>query len=242
MSPVPPARRPRPGPGTAARPAPRPRRQPTGTVVVGGEKLRVPGLVALLHRHPKLTRRGAVAAIAGGVALFVTASVAPLAGADVAHRLPQPTHIVDPAWLAQVPLGTPTPTPAPVEVRKVLPAKPVHVAHPAPVNHGVISALAANGIPIVALNAYRVAATRLGNANPGCGIDWALLAGIGREESDHGQFGGAVLHADGVSTPKIIGPALDGIHYDYIPAPPNGLALDGDARYAHALGPMQFIP
>ena len=244
MSSVPPARRPRPGPGIAARPAarpaPRPRPQARGTVVLGGEKLRVPGLAALLHRHPKLTRRGAVAAIAGGVALFVTASVAPLAGADVAHRVPQPAHIVDPAWLAQVPLSTPTPTP--VEVRKVLPAKPVHVAHPAPVNHGVISGLAANGIPVVALNAYRVGAARMDNAVPGCGIDWALLAGIGREESDHGQFGGAVLHADGVSTPKIIGPALDGIHYDYIPAPPNGLALDGDARYAHALGPMQFIP
>ncbi|HET8584062.1 MAG TPA: lytic transglycosylase domain-containing protein, partial [Jatrophihabitans sp.] len=219
---------------------PQPRPQPSGTVVVGGEKLRVPGLAALLRRHPKLTRHGAVAAIACGVALFVTASVAPLAGADVAHRLPQPTHIVDPAWLAQVPSTTPTPTP--VVAREVLPAKPVHVAHPAPVNHGVISALAANGIPVVALNAYRVAAARMDNADPGCGIDWALLAGIGREESDHGQFGGAVLHADGVSTPKIIGPALDGIHYDYIPAPPNGPALDGDAKYAHALGPMQFIP
>ena len=29
---------------------------------------------------------------------------------------------------------------------------------------------------------------------------------------------------------------------DYIAAPPNGYALDGDAKYTHALGPMQFIP
>jgi hypothetical protein len=106
----------------------------------------------------------------------------------------------------------------------------------------VISGLAANGIPQVALNAYRVAAARMANVDSYCGIDWALLAGIGREESDHGRFGGAVLHADGVSTPTIIGPALDGIHWDYIPAPANGMALDGDAKFAHALGPMQFIP
>lgn len=51
-----------------------------------------------------------------------------------------------------------------------------------------------------------------------------------------------MLHANGVSTPPIIGPALTGKVWDYIPAPANGLALDGDGVYAHALGPMQFIP
>jgi hypothetical protein len=120
--------------------------------------------------------------------------------------------------------------------------KPTHVTKTAPVTTKVISGLAANGIPQVALNAYRVAAARMANVDAGCGIDWALLAGIGREESDHGRFAGASLHADGISTPPIIGPALDGVHWDYVPAPANGAALDGDARYAHALGPMQFIP
>lgn len=126
--------------------------------------------------------------------------------------------------------------------RRTLGATPTHAAHPAPAGHAVISGLAANGIPAVALNAYRVAAARLAHTDPACGIDWALLAGIGREESDHGRFGGAVLNADGTSTPHIIGPALDGIHADYIAAPPDGLQLAGDAVYAHALGPMQFIP
>jgi hypothetical protein len=51
-----------------------------------------------------------------------------------------------------------------------------------------------------------------------------------------------VLHTDGTSTPRIIGPPLDGKHADFIPAPGNGMELDGDAVYAHALGPMQFIP
>jgi hypothetical protein len=80
------------------------------------------------------------------------------------------------------------------------------------------------------------------HVDPGCGIDWALLAGIGRVESDHGRYGGAVFNANGTTTPRIIGPALDGKKWDYVPAPANGMQLDGDPVYAHALGPMQFIP
>jgi membrane-bound lytic murein transglycosylase B len=123
----------------------------------------------------------------------------------------------------------------------VVAAEPTLVATPAPVIVTVISGLAANGIPNVALNAYRVAAARLASADPGCGIQWPLLAGIGRVESDHGQFAGATLNADGTSTPKIIGPALDGKSYPYIGDTDHG-ALDGDPVYDHAVGPMQFIP
>jgi membrane-bound lytic murein transglycosylase B len=209
-------------------------------VVVDGEVIRVPGLAAFLRRNPKLTQRGAAGAIAAGVALFVVASVTtPLASARVAEpkasgstsgdsQAPgEPAFSIDPA--------------APV-VMRLLQTKPTHAKKQAPVSHGVISGLAANGIPKVALNAYRVAAARMSSVQPGCGIDWALLAGIGREESDHGRFGGAVLRSDGVSTPPIMGPALDGVRWDYIPAPANGQALYGDGKYAHALGPMQFIP
>jgi hypothetical protein len=181
-----------------------------------------------------------VAAIAAGVTLFVIASLtAPLAAANLtASRRPAPVRV----GLDVPPLPAYSIDPSAPLALKVLKRDPTHVARPAPYSHGVISGLAANGIPQVALNAYRVAAARMDNVDPYCGIDWALLAGIGREESDHGRFAGAVLHADGVSTPPIIGPALDGIHWDYIPAPANGMALDGDAKYAHALGPMQFIP
>ena len=119
--------------------------------------------------------------------------------------------------------------------------KPAAASRP-PANTTAVSALAASGIPKVALNAYRVAAARVTHAEASCGIRWYLLAGIGRVESNHGQFAGAVLHTDGLSTPKIIGPPLDGKGNQFIPAPANGLALDGDAKYAHALGPMQFIP
>jgi hypothetical protein len=211
----------------------------TGTVVVDGEIIRMPGLAAFLRRNPKLTRGGAVGAIVAGVALFVVASLTtPIASADVAKPA-APSSAADTPSVSGPSLSI---DPAAPVVLRLLGTKPTHAKKQAPVSHGVISGLAGNGIPRVALNAYRVAAARMANVAPGCGVDWALLAGIGREESDHGRFGGAVLHADGVSTPAIIGPALDGVHWDYIPAPANGKSLDGDAKYAHALGPMQFIP
>jgi len=104
-----------------------------------------------------------------------------------------------------------------------------------------VGAPAAGGIPIVALNAYRHAAAVLARTQPSCGIDWSLLAGIGRVESDHGRFGGAVLNADGTSTPRIIGIALDGTRSALIRDTDHGV-LDGDRVYDHAVGPMQFIP
>jgi hypothetical protein len=201
--------------------------------------VRAPGIAAFVRRHPKLGQRGALGALASGVSLFVVACLTtPLAAANVAAPGQSPSSVSpgDPLF------PNLSIDPAAPAVQKVLRRDPTHVKRQAPVSHGVISGLAANGIPKVALNAYRVAAARMGNVDPGCGIDWALLAGIGREESDHGRFAGAVLHADGVSAPAIIGPALDGVQWDFIPAPANGLALDGDAKYAHALGPMQFIP
>jgi membrane-bound lytic murein transglycosylase B len=118
---------------------------------------------------------------------------------------------------------------------------PVTADPAAPADPGVISGLAANGIPDVALNAYRVAAARIDSAMPGCGIDWSLIAGIGRVESNHGRFGGATLDSDGSSTPEIIGPALDGVNFAFIADTDHGL-WDHDTRYDRAVGPMQFIP
>jgi hypothetical protein len=109
------------------------------------------------------------------------------------------------------------------------------------VPEAVVTGLAANGIPNVALNAYRVAAARMAAAKGECGIDWSLLAGIGRVESNHGRYGGAVLGPDGSATPKILGPALDGGKFAYIGDSDDG-RWDGDTTYDRAMGPMQFIP
>ena len=122
-----------------------------------------------------------------------------------------------------------------------LASAPTQVGDQQPIAPTVISGLAANGIPNVALNAYRVAAARMANSSPGCGIDWSLLAGIGRVETNHGRFRGAVLNADGTSTPRIMGPPLNGVQFAFI-RDTDGGSFDGDSTYDRAVGPMQFIP
>ena len=123
----------------------------------------------------------------------------------------------------------------------VLAGAPAQVGDQAPIAPTLITGLAANGIPNVALNAYRVAAARMTNSSPDCGIDWSLLAGIGRVESNHGRFGGATLNADGTSSPKIMGPPLNGAQFAFI-RDTDGGSFDGDSSVDRAVGPMQFIP
>ena len=123
----------------------------------------------------------------------------------------------------------------------VLASLPTQTGGQQPVAPTVITGLAANGIPNVALNAYRVAAARMASASPSCGIDWSLLAGIGRVESNHGRYRGAVLNPDGTSTPRILGPPLDGVQFAFIGDSDRGV-WDGDTTYDRAMGPMQFIP
>jgi hypothetical protein len=103
------------------------------------------------------------------------------------------------------------------------------------------SGLAADGIPTTALAAYQHAAAVLGVSRPSCHLDWPVLAAIGRVESDHGRFGGAVLTTAGISVPPVLGPRLDGVHFPLVPDTDGGL-LDGDPVYDRAVGPMQFLP
>lgn len=97
-------------------------------------------------------------------------------------------------------------------------------------------------IPAVALAAYGDAALDLAETEPGCGLSWPTLAGIGWLESDHGRTGGANLGADGRSSPLIFGVALDGTPgLAQIPDTDGG-RLDGDPVHDRAVGPLQFIP
>jgi Transglycosylase SLT domain len=102
--------------------------------------------------------------------------------------------------------------------------------------------LDSQGIPGPALAAYHKAAGVVGNADPGCHIDWALIAAIGRVESDHGRYGGSALSAAGIDQPAVYGVELNGA---------NGMATihdtdhgvyDHDPVWDRAVGPMQFIP
>ncbi|NLG55658.1 MAG: murein transglycosylase [Rhodococcus sp.] len=100
----------------------------------------------------------------------------------------------------------------------------------------------ATGISQSALEAYGYAATVLAHTNPGCGIDWTTLAGIGSVESKHGTHGGASVDAHGNAAPPIRGVVLDGgPSVAHIPDTDGGV-MDGDPEFDRAMGPMQFIP
>lgn len=107
----------------------------------------------------------------------------------------------------------------------------------------VVTELTASGVPTVALKAYLAAERALAKSDPSCRLPWSLLAGIGRVESGHGQYGGAQLRADGNVTEPILGPRLDGsLAGTARIADTDGGRYDGDASFDRAAGPMQFIP
>ena len=102
----------------------------------------------------------------------------------------------------------------------------------------VVNTPGALGIPMMALSAYRNAERMMAVADPGCGISWNLLAGIGRIESGHAN--GGATDARGTAVRPIYGPALDGT------LPGNEVIVQsgagGRVSYARAMGPMQFLP
>jgi hypothetical protein len=107
---------------------------------------------------------------------------------------------------------------------------------------GTISSLSASGIPSAALFAYRRAAQLVNRSDPDCHVSWALIAAIGRVESNHGRLDGGVLTAQGIVRPGIIGPRLDGRHGTALIKDTDNGALDHDTAYDRAVGPMQFVP
>jgi hypothetical protein len=108
---------------------------------------------------------------------------------------------------------------------------------------GVAPAGGDRSIPALALRAYREAAAWAAGFDPGCGLQWTVLAGIGRIESNHGMYGGAATRfsASGTVSPRITGPPLDGQGVARIPDSDGG-RWDGDTAWDRAVGPMQFIP
>jgi Transglycosylase SLT domain len=98
-------------------------------------------------------------------------------------------------------------------------------------------------IPALALRAYREAAAWASGFDPGCGLTWPVLAGIGRVESNHGMYGGAATRfsPSGTVTPRITGVPLNGNGVASIPDSDRG-RWDGDRVWDRAVGPMQFIP
>jgi len=96
------------------------------------------------------------------------------------------------------------------------------------------------GIPATALAAYKNAADILGRELSACHIDWALIASIGRIESNHAR--GGYVDAAGTTREPILGPQLNGQGgFAAIPDTDQGV-LDTDPVWDRAVGPTQFIP
>ena len=98
------------------------------------------------------------------------------------------------------------------------------------------------GIPVVAVQAYGYAELVATRTAPGCHLSWTTVAAIGKVESAHGSANGAVLGADGSVQPPILGLPLDGKGGRQLIRDTDRGAVDGDATYDRAIGPMQFIP
>ncbi|WP_410568494.1 lytic transglycosylase domain-containing protein [Amycolatopsis sp. cmx-4-61] len=113
---------------------------------------------------------------------------------------------------------------------------------PATLSQWAAQVAAATGVPARALQAYGNAELAMRADQPGCRISWATLAGIGRIESNHGQYAGAVLGADGRPSKPIVGVPLDGSAGVQAIGDTDGGRYDGDPAVDRAVGPMQFIP
>jgi Membrane-bound lytic murein transglycosylase B len=178
----------------------------------------------------------AVALIGGGIAVSAPAAPAhnikavssdspAIVVPDTALTMPAPAGVGTEDPLAKVPEA-----PAPVVSKDAVP------------DSSSQGTFASDGIPVRALEGYRRAASLIDAADRTCHIDWALLAAIGRVESNHGRFGGNRLDAAGVAQPGIIGIPLDGSNGTARIMDTDGGRLDRDTVYDRAVGPMQFIP
>jgi hypothetical protein len=173
----------------------------------------------------------------GEAADMAPAGVDLLYGIGIGETLPgvDPASIYSPDEPRQV--AGPDQLPDPVTAPAATPGVPTSTTAPAPY---VVSAGTSRGIPVQVLAAYQAAARTMATEAPSCHLPWALLAGIGRIESDHADNGN--LDATGKTVTPIVGPKLDGTgHFARIMDTDRGL-WDGDKKYDRAVGPMQFLP
>ncbi|WP_406637289.1 lytic murein transglycosylase [Amycolatopsis sp. WGS_07] len=184
-------------------------------------------------------RSRAFAALAGG-ALVVLPTVTS-SGIPVALRAADPPSV---AQSAPNSLGLPPGiTLPPIGVDGSLPQPPVPQALGVPgYPNGPGSATTAGplGIPDSMLRAYRNAADIMAREQPGCHVDWALIAAIGRVESNHAR--GGYVDARGNTLERILGPVLDGAGGFAAIRDTDRGRYDGDQVWDRAVGPTQFIP
>ncbi|GAA3574947.1 hypothetical protein GCM10022222_69370 [Amycolatopsis ultiminotia] len=185
--------------------------------------------------HPRTVRSRTLAALAGG-ALVVLPTVA-------SSGLPVPFPSEDRQLAQAAPALPPGVTLPPIGVDGSLPQPPDPQALTVPGEHpGTGSATPSGplGIPGSMLQAYRNAADVLSREQPGCHLDWALIAAIGRIESNHAR--GGYVDSHGNTLEPILGPVLDGSGGFAAISDTDGGRYDGDRTWDRAVGPTQFIP
>ncbi|WLP89385.1 lytic murein transglycosylase [Gordonia sp. NB41Y] len=192
--------------------------------------------IPLLQRSHRPLLATALVPLVGVVAAAAAATTDDGAGPSVAA--PAATSSVTAQPVAQSSSSTPAPasptavTPSPVAQTQTS-APPA--ADPLP------ASVTAGDVPAINYRAYRAAADTIARTQPTCGIDWKLVAGIGRVESHHANNGD--IAANGELKTPIFGPTLDGsLAGNQVITDTDGGALDGDSVHDRAVGPMQFIP
>ena len=190
----------------------------------------------------KLHRRGNwLAAFAAPVGLIAVAATLTTGAA----KSPTPTN-APPQLLAGTALAEPNPPPTTAEpVPAAFTPAQSRVFEPttqlAPRPESLPLQVSEGGVPEINFAAYKNAETLLADQQPQCGIDWTLIAGIGRVESTHANNGAA--SADGDLLAPILGPLLDGsLGGNAIIRDTDGGELDGDPHFDRAVGPTQFLP
>ncbi len=130
--------------------------------------------------------------------------------------------------------------PATAPAAPPVPGPPAPAPDPAPVppaGAATVVGGSGGGLPARVRLAYERAAAA---ADPACGLDWPLLAGIGHVESGHAR--GGRLDATGRPTTPIVGLPLDGGPGVRAIGDSDDGRYDGDTVWDRAVGPMQFIP
>jgi membrane-bound lytic murein transglycosylase B len=97
-------------------------------------------------------------------------------------------------------------------------------------------------LTLVALDAYVKAAAQVRDERSSCGMEWWMIAALGRIESRHGTIYGSEVRPNGQTSIRIIGIPLNGTRNTARIEDTDGGALDGDTEFDRAVGPMQFIP
>ncbi|WP_206791660.1 lytic transglycosylase domain-containing protein [Amycolatopsis sp. MtRt-6] len=189
------------------------------------------------RRSARSVRRTA-AALAGGALVVLPALTtglpAPVVVANAGDNLP------DQAVAAPSP-QQPNIVMPPIAVDGSLPQPPLPEPLVVPGGRAGSAGISGSlGIPGSMLKAYKNAADILAKEQPNCHLDWALLASIGRIESNHGR--GGYVNALGDTLEPILGPVLNGAGPFAAIRDTDGGRYDGDVVWDRAVGPMQFIP